>query len=101
MKNLMFGVLAVGLALSTSAFTNASKLSGDPTEFEYTNINLSAPNSTNPSDYQYLPSAGCSTATSVTCKALWLQPDATTPIVGSNPTGSFTSKSEEGVRILP
>ncbi|WEK18400.1 MAG: hypothetical protein P0Y49_16545 [Candidatus Pedobacter colombiensis] len=103
MKNLIFGIIAMVVALSSSAFTNSSKLINKQfgAYYVFTNVNMLAPYSTYAVDYQYLPLAGCSTSLNAICEAVWLEPTDILPALGSHPTGTYIEASATGYSIYP
>lgn len=96
-------VLGLGLMFAMSSFKNNGKLATIKTAALYTFVNVNYatnPNSTTASDYEYRPATDCNfSSNSITCKAEWLETNAPT-IIGQNPTGSYSSKEENGIPAL-
>ena len=91
-KKLVLGLLVVGFALGTSAFTNV--------RVNYNFYRTSGPiNSTNPNDYEYIPGASCLQNENQNCRVVEDLP--TEPAEGAHPSTSAMSTIVKGQVQLP
>jgi hypothetical protein len=96
MKRIQFLLAAAVVFAVGSAFTSI-KSTPENAQQSYPFIRVSGfNNSTNPLDYQYRPTWGCTVDVSY-CSTKWSQNIA--PAIGSNPTGTFLGVISTGKPI--
>ncbi len=97
-------VLGLGFItiMGMSSFTKNSKTGVLVEPHTFVNVNYATnPNSMNPADYEYRPSAICNDSEEIiTCSARWLEPTA--PSIGDPPSGTYDTKLSNGeVELVP
>lgn len=105
MKNFKLLLVAAVVFGAGSAFTTSKDSSPKLNADGLATVNfvrVSGPsNSTSRTDYQYRPTNGCQGTSSATCKADWIQEDAS-PAVGANPQmdATFSAPTHQGSRVI-
>lgn len=104
MKNFKLLLVAAVVFGAGSAFTTAHNSSPKLNADGLATVNfvrVSGPaNSTSRTDYQYRPTNGCQDTSTATCKADWIQEDAS-PAIGANPQldATFSAPTHHGIRV--